>query len=293
MGLLRNALDEVTHLRTLNLGNQEFELWLNKVLDILEMAFGKGSTEYERFVRAVRAFLPTYTKAERQKEYNRRLDEYETALKSIIKKYEMLEIEEKPAATAEPAEAPEGYEERQEKQPLGKENRKHLQGTPEEIAPHIVRVANEFQFPQGFSCYAEEKSEESSQFSKQFTIYRITGGRKPGVIWAGAKEEELPRSIGTITLQPLPNNKALFIAKHTSYSFDSDGSYFDSFLTGLSLEFKDLGFEKSRVKKIWQWLKSHKIRSIIVTVIIVVVTLLGTNWTIVEENFIKFLEMFR
>lgn len=162
-------------------------------------------------------------------------------------------IIEKPTATAVTVEALEGRVQREEKQDLGKEIRKQLSGTPEELAPHIVRVANEFQFPQGFNCYAEEDSYKSSQFSKQFTIYRITDSFTPGVIWGGAKPEELPRAIGTITLQPLPNNRALLIAKHTLPSFDSGGSYFDSFLEGLSLEFKNLSIEETTVQKTWRW----------------------------------------
>jgi len=179
------------------------------------------------------------------------------------------------------------------KQSLGKEISKHLQGTPEEIAPHIVGVAQGFQFPQGFNCYAEEEPYESSRFYKKFTIYRITDSFTPGVTWMHAGPEDEPQAIGSITLRPLPNNKTLLIAKHTLPSFDSEGSYFDSFLKRLSEELKSLEFEKSVHSKVWQWLKSHKILGIIVTVIIVVVTLLGTNWTIVEKNFTRFLEFFR
>ena len=94
--LLKKALDDMNHLRTLHLGDQQFELWHNKVLDILEVAFGRNSSEYVRFTRAVSVLFPTYTKADQQKEYNRRLDEYETALKSILQKYEILGIEEEP-----------------------------------------------------------------------------------------------------------------------------------------------------------------------------------------------------
>ncbi len=98
--LLKQCLDEVTHLRTLSLGNQEFDLWHNKVLDILEVTFDKSSSEYERFARALRSTHFAYTDAERQIEFNRRLGEYETALKSIIDKYELLGFEVKPATMA-------------------------------------------------------------------------------------------------------------------------------------------------------------------------------------------------
>ena len=86
---LKKALDELPHLRTLTLNNRCFDLWCHKVSDILEETFGKTSTEYDRFNRAVTVSFPTYTNKEKQKEYNRHLDEYETALKSIIQKYEL------------------------------------------------------------------------------------------------------------------------------------------------------------------------------------------------------------
>ncbi len=103
--LLKQALGKVTHLKTLTLGNQEFELWRKEVLDILEVAFSKNSSEYERFARALRSSRSAYTDTERREEYNRRLGEYETALKSIIRKYEILGIEEKPNELIEPPKA--------------------------------------------------------------------------------------------------------------------------------------------------------------------------------------------
>jgi len=148
--------------------------------------------------------------------------------------------------------AGEGIEKPVKEQSLGKKVRKHLQGTPDELAPHIVRVANEFQF-QGFNCYAQEESYESTQFSKQLTIYRITDCFTPGVIWGGAKPEELPRTIGVITLQSLPSSKTLLIAKHILSSSDSESSYFHTFLERLSLEFKNLGIEETTVRKAVRW----------------------------------------
>ena len=50
---------------------------------------------------------------------------------------------------------------------------------------------------------------------------------------------------------------------------------------------------KSRIIEFWQSIKSHRIRSIIFTVLIIGITLLGTNWTTVQENIIKFLDFFR
>lgn len=256
IALLREAEGEIPHLRTLHLGNQEFNLWFYKVLDILEVASGRNSPEYVRFARAMTVSFPTYTEAEQQKEYNRRLDEYETALKSIIHKYEMLEVEDKSATIGDVAESPEDFEESQEKQSLGRESRKHLQGTPEEIAPHIVRVAQEFQF-QGFKYLAQELSYKSSQHSKYFQI--LCGEYVGPQISFGvdAEDDKHPknRHIGKIILQSLPNTRTVFISREKSGDLVNAALYFNSFLERLSLEFKNLGVEETTLRKAWRWFK--------------------------------------
>lgn len=191
------------------------------------------------------------TEDQRKQEYNECLDKHETALKSIVQKYEMLE-EEKPVVKARTMKAPENRKEIQEKQTIKKESRKQLSGTPAELAPHIARVAGEFQF-RGLKYLALEKLNKSSQVSKQLTI-SCGSYFGPRITWIDEEPpEDLPQNIGSITLQSLPNNKTLLIAKHTLSSFDSEGSYFDSFLGKLSLEFKNVGIEETAVKKTWRW----------------------------------------
>ena len=99
--LLKQALSEVPRLRTLDHHNRDFTLWLNRVRDILEVAFGKNSTEYARFSKAVTTFWGR-SDTEKQEAYDSYLNDYETVLESIIRKYETLGIEEKPAASTEP-----------------------------------------------------------------------------------------------------------------------------------------------------------------------------------------------
>lgn len=86
--MLRDALDEIPHLRELRHGNQEFKLWYYKVCDVLEKRIGKDSTEYERFARAVRVRWGK-SDEEQQESYINELDTYETALKSILLKMEL------------------------------------------------------------------------------------------------------------------------------------------------------------------------------------------------------------
>jgi len=96
MSLLEQALSETEDLRTQGLKKEEFELWRNKILDILEAGFGKKSTEFDRFATAVTSYHSFYTEQQRKEEYNRRLVQYVTALKSIIQKHKILGAEEKP-----------------------------------------------------------------------------------------------------------------------------------------------------------------------------------------------------
>ncbi len=98
--LLKQVLSEVTQLRTLRYDDPKFKLWRDKIENILEAAFGMDSWEYRRFAQAVTLYWGR-SDAELQEAYNSYLDSYETALKSIIQKYELLGTETKPTAVAE------------------------------------------------------------------------------------------------------------------------------------------------------------------------------------------------
>lgn len=100
--LLKQVLSEVTQLRTLRHDDPKFELWRDKIKNILEAAFGMDSWEYRKFAQAVILYWGR-SDVELQEAYNSYLDSYETALKSIIQKYKILGIEDKPAAIVEPA----------------------------------------------------------------------------------------------------------------------------------------------------------------------------------------------
>ena len=147
----------------------------------------------------------------------------------------------------------------------GKEVKLHLIGTPEGIASHIARVAENFHF-RDLEYRAQEERYKSSQFSKQFRI--LCGSDfSPAVHWIGEddgiilqiypKKEntKFPQLIGIITLQSLPNNKTLLIAEHISSSFDSDACFYDNFLKNLFSELKELGFVETLPKKLWRVVK--------------------------------------
>ena len=145
------------------------------------------------------------------------------------------------------------------KQASEKEIRKQLCGTPEEVAPHIIRVAREFRY-QGFSYEGGKERIRSDKFSKYISIHRITGWLDPHEFLIrgdqGLPHEVLPHFIGGIVLQPLPNSRTLFITRYsTSSCSDCDSSYFDNFLHRLSSEMKNIGFEETTARKAWRAFK--------------------------------------
>ena len=85
--LLKEYLPQTTQLKYLHYDNPEFFLWRDKVSDVLEASFGLQSKEYERFSRAR---LITFGGSNPQQDYLTELGMNETALKSIIQKYEIL-----------------------------------------------------------------------------------------------------------------------------------------------------------------------------------------------------------
>jgi len=91
--LLKECLNEIQDLKGLHHANQEYKLWEDKVLDIIKA--GLDADDVNKFLRGQKMYVDfswiavTSEKAE-QKHYLERLTNYETNLKSIIQKYEML-----------------------------------------------------------------------------------------------------------------------------------------------------------------------------------------------------------
>ncbi|MBI2860295.1 MAG: hypothetical protein HYX91_02160 [Chloroflexi bacterium] len=135
---------------------------------------------------------------------------------------------------------------------MGKEVKIILAGTPEEVAPHIIRVA-EFLKVQELNYCATEEFYATSEYSKELTIMCGTE-LHPGLIMPD-KEPPDRHTIGHITLQSLPNNKTLFIARIEQYDFNNADYYFTSFLETLLLELKRIGFLATWPKKVWHVMK--------------------------------------
>lgn len=82
--LLREAVEEIYHLRTLHYRNGEFAAWKDRVSKMLESAYGNESAECRRFVSAPGKAFIVRTELGQEQEYHRCLDCYEEALKSLI-----------------------------------------------------------------------------------------------------------------------------------------------------------------------------------------------------------------
>ena len=98
---LEEKLLEIKRLRNLPHNNQEYVLWRNIIKSVLETVFDKDSFEYRTFFDAGNWYghVP-----EAEIMYIELLKRQETALKSIIQKYEILGIEEKAPISLAPEE---------------------------------------------------------------------------------------------------------------------------------------------------------------------------------------------
>lgn len=99
--LLKQALTEMPSLKELRYDNQKFKLWRDKVTDIIKAVLDQD--DFGKFTGAWRGghIWGMFPENVYQQDYLDNLESYETALKSILQKYEILGTETKPATTVE------------------------------------------------------------------------------------------------------------------------------------------------------------------------------------------------
>ncbi len=227
--LLKQALDEIPKIRTLTPDRQQYQLWRGKICNILELAFGEGSREYDNFSRAVRADYLVYNENEKRGKYNKELDAYETALKSAIHKCELFEAEEKLSKTLKPYENLGG-------RIVGNEFEVALLGTVDmtiECMMHFTKKLNS----QGHAYKSSPRIGGHPDYAKPdrtcyatVTISEIT--------------ESKEKQVGTIQLHLIPEEKTLFKTSHPE-EWDSSFKYF---LETLFTEFEESGFMRKEKK---------------------------------------------
>jgi hypothetical protein len=82
--LINISIDGINYLRTLRYHNTEFPAWLERVKELLEKVYGESSAEYRRFINAPGKSFIIRTEIGMTEEYRRKLDCYESALKSLV-----------------------------------------------------------------------------------------------------------------------------------------------------------------------------------------------------------------
>jgi len=99
--LIKQLVNEIPHLRTLNYENPELMPWLDRVRNILSLAF--DDNDYQKFVDAkLRSDMRLMGDEVHQSNYQYNLTTRKTILQSIIDKHEILETKTQPASKREP-----------------------------------------------------------------------------------------------------------------------------------------------------------------------------------------------
>ena len=116
--LLKQALNEIPHLKELRYDNQEFILWFDKVRDIIQA--GLDEDDRQRFPSSRKVTITTSgnlpSDDDSQRFYLIMLNHCETALKSIIQKYEILGKEAIHSEVVEPQKSSVTHEEKTPKE---------------------------------------------------------------------------------------------------------------------------------------------------------------------------------
>jgi uncharacterized protein (TIGR02391 family) len=98
---LKQLIDEIPRLRTLNYENSEFRPWLARIKNILSLAF--DDEDYQNFVNAkLQSDMRIMGDEVHQSNYQHNLTNLKTILQSIIDKHELLETETQPTSKREP-----------------------------------------------------------------------------------------------------------------------------------------------------------------------------------------------
>ena len=99
--LLKQLVDEIPHLRTLNYKNPELKPWLDRVKNLLSLAF--DDDDYQKFVHVrLRSDMLIMGGEIHQSNYDHNLTTRKTILQSIIDKHAILQTETQPISKREP-----------------------------------------------------------------------------------------------------------------------------------------------------------------------------------------------
>ena len=265
--LLNQLLGKIPHLRELNHDNQEYRLWHAEVRDTLESIFGRDSVEYKRFTGGFKSWKYTASEAEKQERYVKELDKHETDLNSIIQRQEI-------------------------KKTL---NRAGERLNKDEAIDALRSVLNLLRNKLWYLHY-HERFEEYPRWRD--TVSDILRG-------AFGEQSDKYRTFAAISdpkswfeWRPTVTNE-LFREKVHKRHYQEHLKKVDDTLERIILKYqirrppsvpqtlKKAGRSSGR------WIKTHKIPSAVITVLLIIITLLGTKWSTVAENIAMGLEWLR
>ncbi len=208
---LKTKIDEISHLYELapETGVEEYNMWFRTIQYVLEEVFGKNSSEYLDFTDApkIYGFIESS-----QREYIQKVERSESALTSIIQKYDILGYQEESTPVAEPT-----------------EKNLRLQGSPDMILGCIQSAVATLN-SDGYS-YSYKKRSGAPDYSSVDRTHFVSYA-----FYQGSAEQ-----IGAIHLQLLPQEKTLLKYIEPQGLSSAFGILLSRLLTGL----RELGFVDS------------------------------------------------
>ena len=82
--MLKQARDQIRHLKGLSYRNNEMKGWLDRTTASIKAEYGEGSSEARRFINAAGRAFVVGTETGKEQEYQRQLESYEDVLKSLL-----------------------------------------------------------------------------------------------------------------------------------------------------------------------------------------------------------------
>jgi len=82
--LLKQVLEQISHLQGLSYRNNELKGWLDRTTTAIKTEYGAESSEARRFVNAAGRAFVVGTETGKEQEYQRQLESYEEVLKALL-----------------------------------------------------------------------------------------------------------------------------------------------------------------------------------------------------------------
>ncbi len=262
--LLKQELTDIPKLRKMQYNNQEFKPWCARVETIIKK--GLDADDYERLDFVQSKYFPDELEIDHlllEENYLPKLEDYETALLSILQKYEILGIATTlESATREPSttDKPKAFiSHGKEKRHFEKAHKIEIQGDDlAKLYPIIRTVASELHLED----FAFEARTANSMATDSFAWFNV-------LIINRTTMNRIP--VGAFTLQSLGGNRTVLIVPPCSewgrydlnpgelavmaYSGSQYDEHFSQFVKSLEERLADYGLKVTLRKRLWRGFK--------------------------------------